>query len=215
MENTGGGLTRGIVLVRGAVSGKCGERRKQNFMKLDCGWSLILLAGVGLMSSSCEEARQTPFNEADYQWARGAGSGAVRGKAFIEMKDNSVNVASDTDIVLIPANAYTTEFMTRQAQHGAHLAPADPRAEKYARHTTADGNGNFSFRNLPPGNYYVGTMVNWINRYWSPDSDNNLQKVSTHHAQYIWASVSVRNGQTMAVTDWNQGADRNLDDIIH
>jgi hypothetical protein len=102
-------------------------------MKLDCGWSLILIAGAGLMSSSCEVARQTPFNEADYQWARGAGSGSVRGKAFIEMKDNSVNVASDTDIALIPANAYTAEFITRQAQHGAHLAPADHRQCNHRR----------------------------------------------------------------------------------
>jgi hypothetical protein len=177
--------------------------------------SLLPLFAVALSLSSCEVARQTAFNEAEFKWTRGKGTGAVEGQAYIEMRDKSVNVGTRSYIVLFPVNAYTTEFMTRQYAHGEHLALADDRMARYLCDETADENGNFSMRNLAPGDYYVGTMVHWKNHYWSNDSNNNLEKITTHHAQYIYARVTVRNGHTTRVTDWNQGADRNLDDIIH
>ena len=151
---------------------------------------VLALGAAAFSLCACEVARQVPFHESEFAWTRGQGTGAVAGQAFIEMRDKSVNVGSRAYIVLYPVNAYTTEYITREYQHGAHLAPADPRMERYLCDETVDGNGNFSMRELAPGEYYVATVVNWVNRYWSPDADNNLQKVSTHHAQYIWARVT-------------------------
>jgi hypothetical protein len=184
-------------------------------MRTDSVCHFLALCAAAFTLCSCEVARQASFQEAEFAWTRGKGTGAVAGQALIEMRDKSVNVGSHAYIVLYPVNAYTTEYIRREYQHGAHLAPADPRMERYLCDETADANGNFSMRELAPGEYYVATVVHWVNHYWSPDNDNNLQKVSTHHAQYIWARVTIRNGQTTRVTDWNQGADRNLDDIIH
>ena len=171
---------------------------------------LVFLFVMAPLLSSGEVARQVPFHEAEFKWTRGKGTGAVAGQAYIEMRDNSMKRGRRSYIVLFPVNAYTTEFIMRQYVHGEHLALADPRMARYLSDETADDQGNFSMRDLAPGDYYVGTMVNWEHHYWSTDSNNILQKVTVHHAQYIYARVTVRNGQTTRVTDWSQGADRIL-----
>ena len=173
------------------------------------------LAVSMLALCACESARQVPFNEADFKWARAGGSGVVTGRAYIEMKDKSVNTGSGSHVKLLPVNDYTTEMITRKYVHGVQLAPADPRMQPYVRKVTADDNGNFRFTNVTPGDYYVATRVHWVNTYQAADSSNEIQDYSDNHAQFIYARITVRNGQAVQVTDWNQVADWNLDTARH
>ena len=73
---------------------------------------VLALCAAALLLGSCEVARQAPFHEAEFAWTRGKGTGAVAGKAFIEMRDKSVNVGSRAHIVLYPVNDYTTESVS-------------------------------------------------------------------------------------------------------
>jgi hypothetical protein len=173
------------------------------------------LALSALVLCACESARQVPFNEADFKWARAGGSGVVTGRAYIEMKDKSINTGSGSHVKLLPVNTYTTEIITRKYVHGVQLAPADPRIQAYVKKVTADNNGNFSFTGVTPGDYYVATRVHWVNSYYAADAWNQEQTYSDNHAQFIYARITVRNGQTVQVTDWNQVADWNLDTVLH
>jgi hypothetical protein len=165
--------------------------------------------------SSCAATRQVPFNEAAFKWERAGGSGVVTGRAYIEMRDKSTNVGSNSHIKLLPVNDYTTEYITRKYVHGVQLAPADPQMQPYVRKTTADGDGNFTFTGVTPGEYYVAGRVHWVDENWAADNDNNLQKYDSNHAQFIYSRITVKNGQTVQVTDWNQAADWNLDTVLH
>jgi len=177
--------------------------------------SLFALAATILPLTSCVVAQKQPFNEADFAWTTRAGTGGIDGHAYIEMKDKTINVGSHATITLLPDNAYTREIITRKYQHGDNLAPADPRLKNYVTRVKADDDGNFVIRGLAPGNYFIASRVRWINHSWFPDNDNNLQADDSTHAQFIYSPLEVRNGYTTHVMDWNQGADWNLDTVLH
>jgi hypothetical protein len=44
---------------------------------------------------------------------------------------------------------------------GNNVTNLDPRAGKYSKTTTCDGQGNFEFKDLPPGNYILVSSVFW------------------------------------------------------
>ena len=94
--------------------------------------------------------RRVAYNEADFAGYGGSGSGQVTGRAVL-----GVRVAANTSVILMPANAYTTEIVQRSYAQREHLQEADPRLQKYQREVTSDSNGNFVFRSVPPGNYYA------------------------------------------------------------
>jgi hypothetical protein len=166
---------------------------------------LLLMAAV-LPLVSCAEGpvvqRRVPFNEAEFKWTRGKGTGAVDGQAFIELKDKSVWYGRHSLIMLFPVNAYTTEFITRRYDNGENLAMADDRMAQYLCDEHADGEGAFSMRDLAPGEYYVGATVDFHYYYYNDDGT----KAWVYKYQYIHARVTVGNGQTTHVTNWSQGA---------
>ena len=189
--------------------------RQQPQMKRRSFHHLTCLAFAACALSSCVVTQKVPFNEADFQRSHGAGSGVVTGHAYIEMKDKSINVGSQSEVILYPVNPYTTEIITREYVHGENLAPPDSRISRYISTTSADDNGNFVFTGVAPGDYYVASRVHWVNHYWYPDNDGNLQDSADNHAQFIYSQIHVSNGQTIRVTDWNQNADWNLETVLH
>ena len=73
----------------------------------------------------------------------------------------------------MPANAYTTEIVQRSYVQDENLQKPDPRFQKYVRQTESDGGGNFVFRNVPPGNYYVSCDVTYSYPSYNTDSNGN------------------------------------------
>jgi hypothetical protein len=165
--------------------------------------SALLLAAT-LTVSSCNEGplvqRRVPFNEAEFKWALGHGDGAVDGQAYIELKDHSVWYGKKTLVVIFPVNNYTTEFMTRRYEKGENLALADDRLDQYLTKVDADSQGRFWVNHLPPGEYYVGSTVDFNYYYYNDDGSKNW----VYKYQYIYAQISVKNGYTTHVTHWNQ-----------
>ncbi len=41
------------------------------------------------------------------------------------------------------------------------MVQADPRLLNYVMKTVADGSGRFMFKDVPPGQYFVTTVVTW------------------------------------------------------
>jgi hypothetical protein len=176
---------------------------------------LFALVSVALTLCSCEVPFKTPFNEAEFKWTRGKGTGAVDGQLYIEMKDKSVNFGRKAYVVLFPVNSYTTEYITRRYQNGEHMALGDPRMAKYLSDEYADSEGRFSMRGLAPGEYYVGAMVDWVDEFWDTDADGNSYKSRSDHSQFIWSPTTIRNGYTIHVSSWNQGSDVNWNGLFH
>ena len=150
-------------------------------------------------------SRHATFNEAEFAASRGSGSGVVRGQAFLGNVDGSTLQASNTKVELFPVTSYTTETIQRKYANGVYLAPPDPRYAKYVRTTTTDGNGNFRFANLPPGQYYVGFKYS-VTAMESVGDDGDTQPEL--HYRRLYAQVAANNGRTATVGEWSGGPER-------
>jgi hypothetical protein len=178
---------------------------------------MAILAALMLPLSSCASSRHVAFEERDFQRASGSGSGKVTGQLKTSLaslvgtgrKDPTL-VGAIADIVLMPANGYTDEVIEREYVKGEKM-PADPRFAQYVHTTRADGQGNFSFTQLPPGHFYVGSEVHWSSQYWRPDKEDNMQKMEVYHTLMVYAQVQVTNGETSTVTQWNSGYDKTVE----
>jgi len=166
---------------------------------------LALLVTAAQAFAGCALPRRVPFNEADFAWARGAGTSTITGRAFVTMKDGTVRYAHNAMVDLVPVNAYTTESIQRYFVRGENIADFDPRLPKYRHSTMTDANGNFVLRNLPAGTYYAEASVVWhytstmyVNSA-SGDGSTVPQDYPDSTLKNVWGKVSVGKGQTAHV----------------
>jgi len=155
---------------------------------------------------SCEFAsvvpRSVPFDETAFVPYRASGSGVVAGRVAGVFDDKQARVAQHAAVRLMPDNAYTEEIERKTFRQTESLAPPDPRFSRYVREVKTDGNGNFAFDHLPPGNYYVTCRFTWpyhtIDHTVDPsvESDNIAE-------QTLYAKVSVGRGQSVRVQSWS------------
>ena len=147
--------------------------------------ALALLASCAL-SGFATSQRRVPFNEAEFAAYRGSGSGSVTGQLSVTSSDGVVHAGSagqgpnSIHVTLLPVTAYTREMVEREIGDGENLGSSDPRFQKYARLTSTDANGNFAFRQIPAGEYFVSGLGEWT---------------ASGDFQYQWACERVRVGK--------------------
>jgi hypothetical protein len=162
------------------------------------------LAAVLLCLGGCSAPRQTAFNEADFAKTSGRGSGVVSGRAVAILNDHQAVAASGEVVAIVPVTPYTTENIQRRFVNGEHLQSADRRIDKYLRATTTDSEGNFAIGGLPAGEYYVQTEAQWTTSHLETDNDGIEENMHVDHEKLIYARISVRDHQTVRVTNWDQ-----------
>jgi hypothetical protein len=163
--------------------------------------ALACLAWAG-----CAVSRDVPYNEAEFAATSGHGSGVVSGHAYAVLGDGDVVDAAGEMVVVAPVTAYTTENVHRRFIRGENLHAADPRIDKYLRNTTADAHGNFSIGGIPPGDYYVESEANWTTSYQALDNDGIETTMLVDHHKFVFARISLKSGQQMRVTQWDQSS---------
>ena len=171
-----------------------------------------ILSAASLFSSCAAPIvpRQAQYHEADFAHTSGAGSGSVTGQVFITMTNHTTRIGADVVLVLLPVNAYTTETIERKYEGGENLADGDPRYYKHVRDVRSDGQGYFAFRQIPPGDYYVGGTVPWSHWIWNTDGEGVMYKITINRSTKIYARVSVGNGSSVKVTQWTQAWSKEL-----
>jgi hypothetical protein len=158
-------------------------------------------AVLALGLCSCVVQRQAVFNESAAKWSAGSGNGSVVGRVFVVMKNDSERVGRNTTIDAAPATDYFKEVIDVAFARNRKLTPGDPRAKKYVRTIPTNDEGEFEFHHLPAGDWFIGTDVEW--RHSILDADSN--EVWLKEVVPIYARVTVKDGQTVKVTDWNYG----------
>ena len=148
-----------------------------------------------------------PFNEADFVGTSGRGTGVVTGHAYGILNNNKVLDADHEIVVLTPVTPYTTENVRRRFVKGENLQSADRRIDKYLRSATTDAQGYFTIREIPPGEYYVESKVDWTTSNQEIfDNDGSESTMYADHDKLIFARVSVKNNQTVRVASWDQSS---------
>lgn len=139
--------------------------------------SLIALAGCKDVFTT-EIQAQNEFNLKDVSFVSKKGNATVTGNAFLRQGGGGVVTCAGSEVRLIPITKYSTERLA--ILYGAKgYAPIDvlqtlritpePPAEyeEYMLKTMCNSSGDFTFKNVPQGSYFVQTMVAWSVGYRS------------------------------------------------
>jgi hypothetical protein len=123
---------------------------------------LIIIVICGCAARTPAIQVNTPFTEDDYINYAKDGTGSIKGQAFLKTRAGDVKYGAGTTVYLIPITSYTKDLMNKAIEKGGGFTTnMDYRLNKYIKTTTADGEGRFEFKKLPPGDYYVGCQIAW------------------------------------------------------
>lgn len=132
----------------------------------------VLLAVAGCVEQGPPPLTQTQsFNPADVAWASKPGKNAVTGHAVLRTVGGEARTCAALPVQLIPDSSYARERMlalygsirkgTRQAAGASRFERTDPEYISSSRQTRCDGQGYFSFDDVPDGVWYVTAVVVW------------------------------------------------------
>jgi hypothetical protein len=116
---------------------------------------------------SCAGGRANPvqrtavFNNDEYLAYMKPGNAAITGQAFTTTRSGEIRYAAGREISLHPATSYATEYFDVQVVRGAFMSEPDPRFLQFEKKTISDATGNFGFKNLPVGKYYIIAEFSW------------------------------------------------------
>lgn len=123
-------------------------------------FALCALLAVSMIG--CVYPRMATFVEAEYAPYAEPGTGSISGQAFLKTRGGDVKYGAGNEVYLNPVTTYSTEWYQETVLKNRRLKPADPRTEKYHWITVADGQGHFTFENVPAGDYYVACAITWM-----------------------------------------------------
>jgi hypothetical protein len=164
---------------------------------------LGLSAILSFAGCTTASTHQVVFDESAFKGSGPSGSATVTGRAYAVYRGDEYT-ASDEVVEVLPVNAYTTEMVQGGLLTG-HPMQSDPRLTKYRRSVTSDANGNFVIRRVPAGEYYVISFAEWEHHYEAENADDTgTDKVTADFKKPIFAKISVRSGEIVRVSQWNQ-----------
>jgi hypothetical protein len=142
----------------------------------------LFLAAVVLLSSGCVAERKVMFNDDEFRPYAEKGNAIILGEAFLRTRGGDIKKGFGNPVYLVPVTTYTQEWFDRVVKWNLPMAPPDPRYSQYERVATVDMDGRFEFTDLPAGQYYVATKIEWE----VPD------KNGWTHTAGGWASAMVK-----------------------
>lgn len=133
------------------------------------------------------------------------GNNTITGNGFLRQRDGGVVTCAGGTVYLIPVTSYANERITAIdgqidgvafARTAIKFEPDIPEYHKYIRKTTCDAQGNFEFKNVGNGEFYVQVGIAWNVFGYNPIFD-----VPTSNVQGgdVIAKVSVKNGESQKV----------------
>lgn len=126
---------------------------------------LSLLIFMGLISCAprvtVQPVERIPFPEAEYKKLASTGTAIVKGQAFLKTRGGDVKTAAGNEVILNPVTSYSNQWYEVGYLQGKPMTEYDPRLNLYVRKQVADGDGRFTFKNVPAGDYYVTALVLW------------------------------------------------------
>ncbi len=164
----------------------------------------LLLGGAVLLLGGCAVGRQVAFNPADFRAVSHKGTAVVSGQVSVDTQNNGTLHPHFQPIVLVPVNGYSTENVQRRFLKGERLQSADPRIDQYSRTVETDRDGNFAFRGVPAGDYYLEGELPWLTTYVETDDQGINYRLYVRYFKYYFTRVTVKDGQAVRVTQFDQ-----------
>lgn len=119
---------------------------------------------TALFATACMGSRtmavRTPYDAQVHAPFNAQGSATVTGQAFHRTVGGDVRYAAGRKVELLPATDYGREVIG-VLRAGKVVENFDPEWRKGVRVTTANGEGEFTFRDVPPGEWFILTSNMW------------------------------------------------------
>ncbi|RUT72112.1 hypothetical protein D0817_00370 [Flavobacterium cupreum] len=139
---------------------------------------------VLLLASSCAVKKpkkkedvitiQNSFDDKAVSWFTNTGTGTIKGLAKFKSKNGELRFGPEFRVELMPYSLYTEERLKKIYQNkksgfiyledGVPKFTPDPEGYHKTIKTFCDKEGNFEFKNLPPGDYYIVAFMIWENQ---------------------------------------------------
>ncbi|WP_124980470.1 hypothetical protein [Nonlabens xiamenensis] len=111
------------------------------------------------------------FKDEDVKWFKNDGTSSIRGIAKFKSINGDIRFGKEFRIELNPYSAYTKERLNHiyknddsgyvNIESGIPKFNPDPEGYHQTRKVMCDENGEFEFKNLPEGDYYVIAFMLW------------------------------------------------------
>jgi hypothetical protein len=134
-----------------------------------------------------------PFDEREAAFINIQGTNTIEGQAFMRQAGGGVVTCAGSEVSLIPKTEYATQRITQI--YGSDIkgiinslqgprSLGSPAYMQMRRNTVCDAQGNFSFRNVADGTYYVTTLVLWtVGNSSIPQGGGVMQRVTVSGGQ--------------------------------
>ncbi len=132
-----------------------------------------------------------PFDVKQASIINKEGKNTIAGSALMRQQGGGTVTCAGNEVTLTPATAYATERImyiyknTNKgvAYSGYKFEPDEPEYLTYTKNTQCGAQGNFIFKNIADGEYFVTTKIQWTVGY-------NVQGGA------LMRKVSVKGGET-------------------
>jgi len=122
-----------------------------------------LILSISLLTACANQkpVERPPFPVEEYAQLQKIGTGKVAGQVFMKTVGGDVRFGAGSDVYLFPGTSYSDFWYQTNYVSQKPIAPPDSRQMQYTKIVQADGSGNFEFSDIPPGRYYISSMVTW------------------------------------------------------
>lgn len=120
----------------------------------------LLLLSAWLVLAGCATQR-IPFNESEYAAIPKSGAKTITGKIFLTDQMDETQVGVGSEVSLEPATSYSNQWFEVSYLGNRSLTSPDRRYHQHVLKTKADKEGNFTFENIAPGEYYLSGVLKW------------------------------------------------------
>jgi hypothetical protein len=123
---------------------------------------------LGACATTTQVHLSSSFDPSEVAWSEAKGNNSIEGNAVLRTVGGEVRTCAGFTAQLVPRSRYADEraiaiygSIERGIGRNVKFESTDPRYEAAIRTTTCDAQGNFSFEDLPDGEYYVAALVTW------------------------------------------------------
>ncbi len=127
---------------------------------------LCALALAGCATPKIEGEGKVPFDARAAAYINALGTGVIKGQVFLPHPNGQNFYGAGETVRLVPATAYAAERFSR-LYGGKKFVPVgsipvitpDPDYASYTRTTKAGAVGQFEFRDVAPGRYFIASQL--------------------------------------------------------
>lgn len=130
------------------------------------------------------------FDHAEFEALPKSGTATVVGRAYIRTGDGQIYVPAQAHIRLNPKTSYSKQWYEVNYLQKRPIADADPRYLAHVRKVQPDGNGLFTFHDVPPGKYYLSAPIYWTEQATDTTGAVRLRRTGA----FVCQEITVRRG---------------------